>query len=240
MHSKNLPIKSDQRRVSTLRSAFNPRTGLWPTTTLLCQILSKLSHPQAALYLLLTLPPEHFIPASPSPSSISLLILHHRHPWTHLKTIRPPLPPIPHKSSRKLFPHNNKLRRHHKCQVRLHHQQCHLEGQQIRLLCRIHLWSESKLRMLHHRLWEIQIKLLKSVYLGKEHEEEREVGRKSLRFYLFCCTSRLWNYLVFHGLNSSFAPIYLFSRLYRTYTTCLLLDPLDGNRKHYHHDWAII
>jgi len=40
--------------------------------------------------------------------------------------------------------------------------------------------------MLLHRSWEILIKFLKSVCLEKEHEEEREVGRESLCFYLFC------------------------------------------------------
>lgn len=142
MHLKNLPIKSDQHRESTLRSASNPRTVLWPTTTLPCQILSRLSpHRQVAFYLLpLQTLPQLFIPVPPNLSSISLLILHRRHPSTHLKTIRPPLPPIPHKSSRKLFPHNNnKVRRHHKCQVQPRHRQCHLEGRQIHLLCRIHL-----------------------------------------------------------------------------------------------------
>lgn len=210
MHSKNLPIKSDQRRESTLRLASNPRTGLWPTTTLPCQILSKLSHRQAAFYLLPL--PQLFIPAPPhlSPIRLHLLILHRRHPLTHLKTIRPPLPPIPHKSSRKLSPHNNKLRRHHKCQVQRHRRQCRLGGRQIRLLCRIHLLSENKLQMLLHRLWEILIKLLKSVYLEKEHEEEREVGRKSLRFYLYCVVLVDCEIILFSMASLLFHPSYLF------------------------------
>ena len=115
-------------------------------------------------------------------------------------------PPILHKSSRKPSLHN-KLRRHRKRQVQPHRRRCHLGRRQIRLPWRIHLWSGNKLRILLHRLWAILIKLLQSVCLEKECEQERELGHRS---FCFCSASWLSNYLAFSWLQCFICcpPIY--------------------------------